>query len=109
MDSFDEHVQAVLDDYSKFLRAKQLAPSKHQPYVVRWMQASARRWSPAVGAWRSHRPCGRVGPSDGIAMHIMLFLTSRSQKIHVCLFFVFHLVSLEKLNNCQWAPTVPGS
>ena len=33
-----EHLQAVLDEYGKFLLAKDLAPAKHQPHLVRWVR-----------------------------------------------------------------------
>jgi len=33
-----EHLQAVLDVYAKFLRDKDLALPKHQPYLVRWVR-----------------------------------------------------------------------
>jgi len=33
-----EHLQAVLDGYAKFLRDKDLALPKHQPYLVRWVR-----------------------------------------------------------------------
>jgi len=33
-----QRLQAVLDGYPKFLWDKQLALSKHQPYLVRWVR-----------------------------------------------------------------------
>ena len=33
-----EHLQAVLDEYGKFLQAKDLPPAKHQPHLVRWVR-----------------------------------------------------------------------
>ncbi len=33
-----ERLQAVLDGYAKFLRDKELALPKHQPYLVRWVR-----------------------------------------------------------------------
>ena len=33
-----ERLQRVLDGYAKFLRDKDLAPPKHQPYLVRWVR-----------------------------------------------------------------------
>ena len=33
-----ERLQTVLDGYAKFLRKKDLALPKHQPYLVRWVR-----------------------------------------------------------------------
>jgi hypothetical protein len=33
-----DRLQAVLDSYAKFLREKDLALSKHQPYLIRWVR-----------------------------------------------------------------------
>jgi hypothetical protein len=33
-----EHLQAVLDEYGKFLQDKDLALAKHLPYLVRWVR-----------------------------------------------------------------------
>jgi len=38
MDEADERLRAVLDGYANFLRERQLALPKHQPYVVRWVR-----------------------------------------------------------------------
>ncbi len=32
------HLQAVLDGYATFLHEKDLALTKHQPYLVRWVR-----------------------------------------------------------------------
>lgn len=34
----DDRLQAVLNGYAKFLREKELALPKHQPYLVRWVK-----------------------------------------------------------------------
>jgi hypothetical protein len=34
----DAHLREVLDGYAKFLRYKDLALDKHQPYLVRWLR-----------------------------------------------------------------------
>ncbi len=33
-----EHLQAVLDEYAKFLQDKDLALAKHLPCLVRWIR-----------------------------------------------------------------------
>ena len=33
-----DRLQAVLDGYAQFLREKDLALSKHQPYLIRWVR-----------------------------------------------------------------------
>ena len=34
----DERFKPVLDGYSNFLRTKELALPKHQPYLIRWVK-----------------------------------------------------------------------
>jgi hypothetical protein len=36
MDGFDERLRKILDGYANFLREKELALPKRQPYLVRW-------------------------------------------------------------------------
>ena len=38
MTGSDARMRAVLDGYAKFLREKDLALPKHQPYLVRWVR-----------------------------------------------------------------------
>ena len=38
MTSGGDRLQAVLEGYSKFLLEKNLAPPRHQPYLVRWVR-----------------------------------------------------------------------
>jgi len=38
MDGFDERLRKILDSYANFLREKDLALLKHQPYLVRWVR-----------------------------------------------------------------------
>ncbi len=38
MSSGGERFQEVLNGYAKFLCEKDLAPPKHQPYLVRWVR-----------------------------------------------------------------------
>jgi len=38
MPDADVQLRAVLQGYDKFLQDKQLAPTKHRPYLVRWVQ-----------------------------------------------------------------------
>lgn len=38
MASFDERLTQILDGYAHFLREKELALPKHQPYLVRWVK-----------------------------------------------------------------------
>ena len=38
MASFDERLTEMLDGYANFLRKKDLALPKHQPYLVRWVK-----------------------------------------------------------------------
>ena len=33
-----ERLRVVMDGYASFLRERQLAPAKHQPYLVRWVR-----------------------------------------------------------------------
>ena len=33
-----EHLQTVLDGYTKFLREKDLTLPEHQPYLARWVR-----------------------------------------------------------------------
>lgn len=38
MDGFDERLRQMLEGYGNFLRKKELALPKHQPYLVRWVK-----------------------------------------------------------------------
>jgi len=38
MAASEDRFQAVLDGYGKFLREKDLALPRHQPYIVRWVR-----------------------------------------------------------------------
>jgi len=38
MTKVDEALESVLEGYASFLRERMLAPLKHQPYLVRWVQ-----------------------------------------------------------------------
>ena len=38
MTKVDEALESVLEGYASFLRERMLAPLKHQPHLVRWVQ-----------------------------------------------------------------------
>ncbi len=38
MAKVDEALESVLEGYASFLRERMLAPLKHQPYLVQWVQ-----------------------------------------------------------------------
>jgi len=38
MPEADDQLHVVLQGYDKFLQDKDLAPAKHRPYLVRWVQ-----------------------------------------------------------------------
>lgn len=38
MAGFDERLTQILDGYANFVREKELALPKHQPYLVRWVK-----------------------------------------------------------------------
>ena len=42
-DSGDQ-LATVLEGYAKFLRNRDFAPPKHQPYLVRWLRESPKPW-----------------------------------------------------------------
>ena len=39
MEGFDEQLRKILEGYANFLREKELALSKHQPYLVHWVRS----------------------------------------------------------------------
>jgi hypothetical protein len=38
MEGFDKQLRKILEGYANFLREKELAVSKHQPHLVRWVR-----------------------------------------------------------------------
>jgi hypothetical protein len=39
MEGFDKQLRKILEGYANFLREKQLAIPKHQPYLVHWVKS----------------------------------------------------------------------
>ena len=57
MTDSDARMSAVLDGYAKFLREKDLALPKHQPYLVRWVPAA---WPRLRRAHQRPASCSQV-------------------------------------------------
>ena len=57
MAGFDERLTKILDEYASFLREKEFAIPKHQPYLVRWVKGDFQ--PPQFSATAPMSPCLR--------------------------------------------------